>query len=129
LRTGHDRIEVGGDHCGQLVGCIWPGLPYRGNPEALVFLGHVFEGFHQQGVLAAEIEIDDALGKPRRLGHLPEREFGKAPLGQAVDRRLDQLDPPRLLDVEPAPHLSLPRTGFRSAAGPAFIRESRALNQ
>ena len=101
--AGHDRIEIGGDDRRQLIGRPGSGLAEGRRPELLVFGRHELQRLDEEGFLAAEIEIDDALGQPRALGDLRQRELGESMAGEAVDGRLDQLRPPRFLDVQ-APH-------------------------
>src|SRR5262249_30095444 len=64
---------------------------------------HMAQGCDEQLLLAREIKAHDAL---RQLGlacHVGERRAREAVPGDRVDGRLDQLDPPHVLDV-PARH-------------------------
>ena len=62
-------------------------------PRAAVLLGQVVQGFHQQALLALEMQVDDALAQTRFTGDRRHGRIRQAVFRHGADRCPDQLQP------------------------------------
>ena len=94
LADAAPEVEI--DHRRQAGGRRAVG-PRRGLAAGVaVFVGEVAQGLGEQALLALEMQVDDSLAQARLAGDGRDGGVRQPPIGDAADRRLDQLLAPFL---------------------------------
>ena len=97
----HRALEVELDERGQPVCGARAGFRERALPRLLVLGREVSQRLLEQLVLAAEVQVDDALAQMRLACDVGHRRFREALLRHGVESRLDELLPAHLLRGRP----------------------------